>query len=651
MFEYSTLNEALARVSQGDRTITFIEGKLDNRLLSYSQLYQHALRLLYDLQQAGLEAGDQLILFTKNNQHFVEAFWACILGGIVPVPVAVGISDEHRAKLMRIFNKLEKPFLFTEQAHLERLIKFAESNNMYESIAIVKQKTLLVDTLQAHGNKGVQHRPAPPDTAFIQFSSGSTSEPKGVVLSHENIMVNLNALAIGAEYGPQDISLSWMPLTHDLGLLGFHINMLLVNIDQCLMPTDLFSRRPVLWLEKASELKASVLCSPNFGYKHFLKALGDKTMEGVDLSPVRVIFNGAEPISLSLCDEFLQQMSRYGLKRSAMWTVYGLAEATLAVALPPVAEEYQAVHVDRHRLRLGDEVEFVAAEHDQALGFAIEGPAVKDIQIKITDTDDNTLTANHIGLVQIQGPSVTRGFYQDEEASREVLSGNGWLNTGDLGFLTADSELVITGRFKDIIFSNAQNYFPHDIEAVALQLPELELNKVVAYGVRQPGSDSDELLVFVLFRADLTGFIGIARDIARHINEQIGLEISHVIPVPRIPKTTSGKLQRRILADAYMDGDYDESIRQIEQLIDASLHQSHADMSATEIALKKVFDDIVTDKAISLEDNFFEIGISSLTLVEISLKIDDAWPGKVDIDDIFTYQTMTELARFIDGKS
>jgi len=651
MFEFSTLNEALARVSQGDRSITFVEGKLDNRVLTYAQLYQHALQLLYDLQQAGLAAGDQLILFTKNNQQFIEAFWACILGGIVPVPVAVGISDEHRAKLMRIFTKLEKPFLFTEQEHLQRLIKFAESNDMYESMAIVKQKTILVDSLQQHGNMGVQHSPAPPDIAFIQFSSGSTSEPKGVVLSHENIMTNLNALAIGADYRAQDISLSWMPLTHDLGLLGFHINMLLVNIDQCLMPTDLFSRRPVLWLEKASELKASVLCSPNFGYKHFLKALGEKTMEGVDLSAVRVIFNGAEPISLSLCEEFLGQMSRYGLKRTAMWTVYGLAEATLAVALPPVDEEYQAVYVDRHRLRLGDEVEFVDAGHNQALGFAIEGPAVKDIQIRITDEDDNTLAANHIGLVQIHGPSVTRGFYKDEEASREVLAGNGWLNTGDLGFLTADSELVITGRYKDIIFSNAQNYFPHDIEAVALQLPELELNKVVAYGIRQPGSDSDELLVFVLFRADFSGFIGIARDIARHINEQMGLEINHVIPVPRIPKTTSGKLQRRILADAYMDGEYDEAIQHIEQLIDASMHQSHANMSATEVALKQVFDGIVKDKAISLEDNFFEIGISSLTLVEISLKIDEAWPGKVDIDDIFTYQTMTELAQFIDGKA
>jgi acyl carrier protein len=131
----------------------------------------------------------------------------------------------------------------------------------------------------------------------------------------------------------------------------------------------------------------------------------------------------------------------------------------------------------------------------------------------------------------------------------------------------------------------------------------------------------------------------------------MGLEINHVIPVPRIPKTTSGKLQRRILADAFMDGEYDEAIQHIEQLIDASMHQSHANMSATEVALKQLFDDIVKDKAISLEDNFFEIGISSLTLVEISLKIDETWPGKVDIDDIFTYQTMTELAQFIDGKS
>lgn len=650
MFAFSSLNEALDTARRGDRSITFVESKLDHRVLTYSELYRHGLRLLYDLQQAGLTVGDQLILFTRDNQKFIEAFWACILGGIVPVPVAVGISDEHKAKLMRIFNKLERPFLFTEQEHLERLLKFADARDMHESMAIVKQKTILGDTLQAHDLQGVQHDPRPEDIAFIQFSSGSTSAPKGVVLSHENIMINLNALAIGADYRPEDISLSWMPLTHDLGLLGFHLNMLLVNISQCLMPTDLFGRRPVLWLEKASELKATILCSPNFGYKHFLKALGNKTLDGIDLSRVRVIFNGAEPISLSLCEEFLQRMAEYGLKRTAMWTVYGLAEATLAVALPPVGEPYQALHVDRHKLRLGDPVHFIDSDAEDALGFAIEGPAVKDIEIKVTDEGNSSLAANHIGLIQIKGPSVTRGFYRDEEASNAVMTGDGWLNTGDLGFLTHDLELVITGRHKDIIFANAQNYFPHDIEAVALQLPELELNKVVAYGVRQPDSDTDELLVFILFRAELSGFIGIARDVARHINEQMGLEVNHVIPVSNIPKTTSGKLQRRNLGQAYLAGDYDESLKEIDTLLQAGTHPKRLGKSETEVKLKTIFDAVAEGKPVSVDDNFFEFGISSLALVEIHLQIDESWPDKVDIEDIFTYQTITELAQFIESR-
>ena len=650
MFTHKTLNAALLAQNDTDRWVTFIEGKQENHQVFYKDLYERASMLLFDFQESGLTAGDQLIILHKDNQTFVESFWACVLGGIIPVPIAVGISDEHKAKLFRIFNKLERAYLLTSEEHLERLTHFAESTHMHESLLVLKNKTILANLMEDHEHRGQLHTPDENDTAFIQFSSGSTSEPKGVVLTHQNIMINLNALAEGAEYTTDDISLSWMPLTHDLGLLGFHLNMIAVGMSQCLMPTDLFSRRPLLWLQKVSEFKATVLCSPNFGYKHFLKVLEKKPIGDIDLSSVRVIFNGAEPISLDLCEEFLTRLASYGLKHEAMWTVYGLAEATLAVALPPVSESYQSIYIDRHHVRLGDSVSFVEQGHEDALGFAIEGPAVNDIEIKITDQNNTTLTANQIGLVQIKGPSVTQGFYMDDEASKAAVTGEGWLNTGDLGLLTDKDELVITGREKDIIFANAQNYYPHDIETVAMQLPELELNKVVAYGLRRDNADTDELLVFVLFRGDTKDFIGIVRDVTRHINEQMGLEVERVIPVQRIPKTTSGKLQRRILADDYLSGVYDEVLNEIQQHVSSAQTEQQGDLTKTEYLLKTIFEEVVKDKTINIGDNLFETGISSLSLTEVHQEIDSHYPGMVDITDMFEYQSIRELAGFLDAK-
>ena len=650
MFDYPNLNAALTAQAKSDKWITFIEGKQDQRRVSYAQLCERASMLLFDFQEAGLQPGDQLIILQKDNQTFVEAFWACLFGGIVPVPIAVGISDEHRAKLFRVFTKLERPHLYTTQENLDRLNQFADQYGLNESMQTIRHKTLLSNLMEDHEERGAAHNPQLDDVCFIQFSSGSTSEPKGVVLTHRNVLVNLNAIAQGAGYTPDDISLSWMPLTHDMGLLGFHLNMIAVGMSQCLMPTDLFSRRPLLWMEKVSELKATVTCSPNFGYKHFLKALGNKSLEEVDLSHVRVIYNGAEPISIGLCQQFNQALAPYKLPDTAMFTVYGLAEATLAVAFPTPGVLYRAAYLDRHAMRMGDVVQFVSASHQDAVGFAIEGKPVLDMQVKISDDSNKTLMPNHIGLVQIKGPSVTAGYYLDEEANREALTGDGWLNTGDLGFLSNEGELVITGREKDIIFSNGQNYFPHDIETVALQLQELELGKVVAYGLRQANAQSDELLIFILYRAAISDFIGMARDIMRHINEQTGLEVAHVIPVNRIPKTTSGKLQRRLLGDAYLNGDYDEVIAQIQAQLDAVHVQDTGELTQTEFRIKSIFNEAVKDKPITVQDNVFETGISSLTLTEIHQQIDEVWPGVVDVTDMFEHQTIAELAAFIDSK-
>jgi len=650
MLTYQTLNEALLDNASDQRTLTYIEGRETEQSITYRQLYEQAQVMLGRLQAAGMRTGDELIILTRSNPDFIEAFWGAVLGGIVPVPVAVGISDEHRSKLYKIFNKLERPWLFTDAENLARLKKFAEAHDMTSDYAFVGQRTLLRDEQTHKGEIGQPHIPQPEDVAFIQFSSGSTSDPKGVVLTHRNILTNLNAIAEGAGYTETDISLSWMPLTHDMGLIGFHLNMVACNMSQCLIPTDLFSRRPLIWWQKASEKKATVLCSPNFGYKHFLKALGDKKLEGVDLSHVRVLYNGAEPISVTLIEQFLDVMQDYGLKREVMFTVYGLAEATLAVAFPPQGEMYRAVHLDRHKLRLDDQITYVDTTHPDAVSFAIEGPPVRDMQIKISDENNGTLPADHIGDVQIKGPSVTAGYYRNEEANHVALTGEGWLNTGDQGFLTENNELVITGRTKEIIFANGLNYYPHDIEYIALHCEQLELGKVVAFGVRQPEQQEDELLIFILYRGDLTGFLTLAREVTHIINEQTGLDIAHVIPVKRIPKTTSGKVQRRLLGDDYLKGEYDSVLQELQQLDNAAHAGEDDDLSPTEREIKTICDEVLTDKPLHLHDNFFDVGISSLALAEIHQRIDDKHPGLIDVVDLFEYQTIAEISAFMDQK-
>jgi len=651
MNDYSNLVEVLEAQRSADRGITYIEGKQDHRQVTYAELYDRALMLLHDFQQAGLTSGDQLIILHKDNQTFIEGFWACLLGGIIPVPVAVGISDEHRAKLFRIFNKLERPHLYTFDENFGRLTSFAEQHNLRESLQVVRNKTIISDTLEVHAQRGQPHTVKADDIAFIQFSSGSTSEPKGVVLTHKNLVTNVNAICQRAKLNSDDTGLSWMPLTHDMGLIGLHITFIFLCINQYSMSTELFSRRPLLWLEKMSEYKITVSSSPNFGYKHVLNALGKKKLENVDLSRLRLIFNGAEPISIDLCDQFLDAMQPYNLPRESMYTVYGLAEATLAVALPQPGEPYRAIYLDRHTMRAGDKVNYLNKDNADAVAYAIEGKPVPDMEVKISNLENSSLPADYIGQVQIRGGSVTAGYYMDEEANRVALTGDGWLNTGDLGFLTDDGELVITGREKDIIFANGLNYYPHDIEAVALQLQELELGKVVAYGMRRPNADTDDLLVFVLFRADLQDFIGIVRDVTRHINEQTGLQVNQVIPVNRIPKTTSGKLQRRLLADAYTNGEYDAAVAEIDSLLAAAHQQQSGDLSPTEAKLKSICDELIKDKTVNINDNLFEMGISSLTLMEIHQQIDDTWPGAVDITDLFDNQSISELASFIDSKT
>ena len=649
MLNAATLTEILQGNRSFARSITYLEGENDAREVSFAELYERALGILYHLQRLGARRGDKLILFLNNNEQFIDVFWAAVLGGIVPVPVALGISDEHRHKLLRIARRLGKPFLYTERRSLERIGAFAEQAGEQQVYEALRTRTFLVDDLDDISRAGDVQRVAPEDTAFIQFSSGSTSEPKGVVLTHGNIIANWRGSTEAAGFNERDVSLSWMPLTHDMGLIGFHLVMFANRVHSHLMPTELFIRRPLLWLTLASRVRATILCSPNFGYKHYLKVLGERAPEGLDLAAVRLIFNGAEPISLQLCDEFLSRLAPAQLKRTAMYPVYGLAEASLAVSFPPVGAPLRSLTLNRHRLSPGNPVEIVPDSDANAVQLVCEGKAIPYCAVRVADDADRELPEDRIGHVYIRGDNVTRGYYEDPAANAAAFTADGWLRTGDLGLIHG-GELYISGRAKEIIFVNGQNYYPHDLEAIAQRAPGLELGKVVAAGVRPRGAQTEQLVVFVLHRGAVAEFLPLAGTVARLINEQTGLEVAEVVPVKRIPKTTSGKIQRHVLEDGYADGEFAAELAELAALRAAQRGPQTATRNDIEAKLKTICDAALEGKRVDIHDNLFEIGASSLKLIEIHERIDHEYPGQVELTELFDFPTIAELAQHLQGK-
>jgi acyl-CoA synthetase (AMP-forming)/AMP-acid ligase II/aryl carrier-like protein len=653
---YTTLVDVLESNRGVDRAVTYVEGENSERRVPYGDIHQRALGILYHLQALGAQRGDKMIIFLNNNEQFLDGFWAAVCGGITPVPLAVGISDEHRHKLLRVARTLAgpgsllgKPLLYTDAKSLERLGALAAEVGETTLFEDLKARSFLVETITDISRPGKLHRPAPEDLAFIQFSSGSTSEPKGVMLTHGNLIANTQGATAVGKYNDQDVTLSWMPLTHDMGLIGFYLIQFANRAHINLMPTELFVRRPLLWLQVASKKRATLTCSPNFGYRHFLKVLGDRRLDGVDLSAIRQIYNGAEPISVALCNEFMSALAYTGLKHQAMYPVYGLAEASLAVAFPEPGLDYRWIRVNRHKLGVGSTVEVNPAEARDALELVCVGRTVPNSELSIADAARAALPEGRVGHILIRGPNVTRGYFGDPEATAQAIGADGWVDTGDLGFLHEGS-LYIAGRSKEIIFVNGQNYYPYDLENIAQRAPGLDLNKVVAAGVARPGSQGEELVVFVLHRGSMQEFLPTAAAVSRLINEHTGLEVASVIPTKRIPKTTSGKVQRHLLETAYVDGEFDAELKELKVLRESQAGAAAVSGTELETRLQSICETALPGKRIDVNDNLFDIGASSLKLIEIHENVDREFPGLIDLTELFDHPTIAELAKHLEGK-
>lgn len=639
----STLVELFESVLGCDTGVTFIASDAKEERLTYSDLHREALSLLGGLRAAGVEKGDFCLLQLEENREFLVVFWACVFGGVIPVPLTVGYNDEHKRKVINVWRTLGRSRLIADAKSLASLQEYIAANGLSDEAAPLLA-ACLTPSLLAGAAPAPAARPDPSDLAFIQFSSGSTSEPKGVMLTHGNLAANVSAIISGTEPTPADSTLSWMPLTHDMGLIGFHIAPLAAGVEQCLMPTSVFIRRPMLWLKKAHEHQATILSSPNFGYRYFLDAFQPKQAEGWDLSGIRIIFNGAEPISAELCREFLARLRPYGLKDSVVFNVYGLAEACLAVTFPPLGEGVREIRLRRGYLGLGERVREAGPDEDAAsfvdLGYPVEG-----CEVAIRDLEGRDLPEETVGLIHIRGANVTGGYYGNPGATAAAIGPGGWLNTGDLGILRR-GRLVFTGRHKDIIFVKGQNYYAQDIERVAAEILDKGANEIAVCSINDAARAREEICLFVLFKHDLAAFHPLLAKLRRHLGARLGLGVDHILPIKRMPKTTSGKIQRFRLAQQFAGGDFDELERGIAALDRAARAGREAETldSLEDEVLARVRERL-GDPSIGPEDSLYAHGLDSLRGTLLAAELEARYGGEIDLRRFLREPTAAGLAR------
>ncbi|MFN7571008.1 MAG: amino acid adenylation domain-containing protein [Betaproteobacteria bacterium] len=650
--------------AETQRGIHIVENSDEDRVLSYADLAVQSRAVLAGLQTAGVQPGDELVFQFADLRALILTYWACLAGRIVPVPLEFGDQTAATQKVMAVWRTLRSPWLATDGERLvEKFSAYAQDHGEETTWQAMRARRL--QPLAAAGDPAAARldRVQRDDIAFIQYSSGSTGTPKGVTLTHGNLLTNIDDILQSVDYESGDRFLTWKPITHDFGMIAFHLAPIVAAGDQVRINTDAFIWNPVLWFAMVHKYRAAILGSPNFGYRHFLKLFrrGRSAAADWDLSCVKVILNGAEPISEELCREFTDTLARYGLPRHAMTPGYGLAEGSLIVSLCPRTEaEVRAISVDRRKIALGKPLVERPADDPQAARFVDCGHPYPHTALRITDAKRRPLPEGHVGQIEIRGGAVTTGYFRNPQASRELITDDGWLNTQDLGVLRG-GRLFVVGRVKEMIVVRGVNYFPHDIEQALLRAKgDNHLNKYVAVGAHDAERGSEALLVFVYHRRADGEFAPVAEDVRRIVRDAFGLPVAHVLPAAKIPKTTSGKVQRFKLLQAFLAGAYDEVLEGLGERREIGREPADArDEAAVPEACNAADGAAVLERVhavvagmlgraqIDLDTSFFDLGLTSMRLEQFKLALKEDLGIELDASSPLDFPTVRRLAQRI----
>lgn len=554
----TNFTEVLTSLVNNDKGLFFIGGSED-KFVSYKDLLSRSKSTLGFFQRISTKPRE-LVLQLESHESFVTAFLACILGGYIAVPLATGNETDCQKKLASIWAHLNDPHLLIDKKNLERLNKYCQENGQLDLLQQINERISLEADLLGSGLEGTVRTAVPSDIAFVQYSSGSTGKPKGSVVLHSNLVANTLDIIERGQISKADQSISWLPLSHDFGLICVFLTNVMAGINQFMIPTNLFIRKPLTWLHKVTEYKISLMYSPNFGLQYVLANLSSNT-QSLDLSSVRLLYNGSEPIIDELCNTFVTTLSSYGFRKQAMYTVYGLAEATVGVSFPEMTDTYEAISIDRRHLNVGNSIAQLSKGDINAITIVAVGRPLKHCKVRVASTDSIALPERTIGHIELQGDNLVRGYYKESALSAELYTQDDWLKTGDIGFLK-DGKVFITGRHKNLIIVNGQNYYPHDIEALVAEIPSLQLGDLIACGIPQADNLNDDLVIFIVSKA-ATVADDVQRDIRKAVFRNFGLTTKHIVAIRKAPKTTSGKIQYFKLRELFLNGELNTEIHEI----------------------------------------------------------------------------------------
>jgi fatty-acyl-CoA synthase len=550
--EAATLIEALSALpSDPARGFRFraLDGK--DRFFQWQEVVAEARRRGALLLAAGLSKGDRLALVIAEPHDFVLTFLGAVLAGIVPVPMyprsSFKAKNAYIDTVTHIVNAASARALVTLENTKPVVEEVLARGTKLEQILIVEDFFKPERTASASTS---WPSVTPDDLCFLQFTSGSTSMPKGVMVTHANLVANANAFLgpHGLDRRPEDIAITWLPLFHDMGLIGFVLGTIIYDIPTVLLPTESFARRPTMWMQAMHDYGGTITFAPNFAYGLAVKRSRDKDLEGLDLSKIRVAGCGAEPINPQVMRAFCDHFSRVGFKPTALMPSYGMAEATLAISFHPHGTPMQTDRVSAEGMKLGH-AKRLEQENDSVELVAC-GPVFHGHELKIVDPDGNTLPERAVGEIVLRGPSVTAGYYANPEATAATYR-DGWLHTGDLGYLV-DGLIYVCGRIKDLIIIRGANFYPQDLEWTVADVPGVRRDNVVAFSVMKNG---EETLV-VSAEGNSADAAELRKAIATKVSESHGLTAGYVaiVKVGSLPKTSSGKVQRRRTKQLFEEG-------------------------------------------------------------------------------------------------